>query len=280
MEPLSTDRWQRIEALFSSLVDAPADERRRALRDAADSDPDLAATVEGMLAHADAGPRLQDAVGAVADALSDASAGLPPRFGAFRVVREIGRGGMGVVYEGVATTTSSRAGSPSRWRRSPPWARPPTRASGSSARSSPSLDHPHIARFLDGGTEGGAAVPGDGVRATASRSPPAPSRKLCRSPTGCGCSSRSARRVQYAHQRLVVHRDLKPSNILVTADGTPKLLDFGIAKLLDAGEGPSPRRWAPLAWTPDYASPEQVRGRARGHAARTSTRWGWCSTSC
>jgi serine/threonine protein kinase len=69
--------------------------------------------------------------------------------------------------------------------------------------------------------------------------------------------------VAFAHQRLVVHRDLKSDNILVTADGAPKLLDFGIAKLLsqDPGEAPATIT-APMQrmLTPDYASPEQVRG--------------------
>ena len=68
--------------------------------------------------------------------------------------------------------------------------------------------------------------------------------------------------VHYAHQNLVVHRDLKPDNILVTADGTPKLLDFGIAKLLAAGVDPDTAPTATLLpmMTPEYASPEQVKG--------------------
>ena len=70
--------------------------------------------------------------------------------------------------------------------------------------------------------------------------------------------------MQHAHQKLVVHRDLKPGNIMVTADGTPKLLDFGIAKLLtpDPGEAVTRTETAVRLMTPDYASPEQVRGGA------------------
>ena len=89
-----------------------------------------------------------------------------------------------------------------------------------------------------------------------------------RSPSDSGCSCRSAGRCSYAHQHLIVHRDIKPVNILVTADGAPKLLDFGIAKVLAGRRTTRPRRPRGSGCsTPEYASPEQVEGR---HATTVS----------
>ena len=120
------------------------------------------------------------------------------------------------------------------------------------------LDHPNIARLLDGGaTEAG--LPYVVMEFVDGR----PIDDYCRE-RGLNISGklelflRVARAVQYAHQNLVVHRDLKPGNILVTAEGEPKLLDFGIAKLLDLNlEAESPatvEMGSPM--TPEYASPE------------------------
>ena len=124
------------------------------------------------------------------------------------------------------------------------------------------LEHPNIARLLDGGV-GADNVPyfameyveGEPMTRYASE-------RALDVPATLQLFLRVCDAVQYAHRNLVVHRDLKPSNILVTADGTPKLLDFGIAKLLqDTGDSATPRT-ATRVFTPDYAAPEQIRGEA------------------
>ena len=125
------------------------------------------------------------------------------------------------------------------------------------------LDHPHIARLLDGGTTA-AGEPYFVMEYVEGR----PLLEFCRSRrlalrARLDLFRRVCDAVQYAHQHLVVHRDLKPGNILVAEDGTPKLLDFGIAKLVsDEGGGlPEPTATFERVLTPEYASPEQVRGR-------------------
>ena len=123
------------------------------------------------------------------------------------------------------------------------------------------LEHPNIARLLDGGaTSDGLSyfvmeyvdgIPLDGYCETAGLSVTERLRLF-----GQVCAA-----VQYAHQRLVIHRDIKPRNILVTADGTPKLLDFGIAKLLDPDLADGQQTQTGLrTFTPESASPEQIRG--------------------
>lgn len=256
---LTPERWQRLQQVFDALVELPPEAQALALAREAATDPALAAEVSAMLAHeAAAAGRLRAIIGEGVDAAAVAGE-TPRRFGPYRVVREVGRGGMGVVYEGTSDDEFRRRVAI----KVAPWA-------GAGAQLEArfrlerqilaALDHPHIARFLDGGTEGTQPYFVmefvDGVPITAfSRDRQLSVRDRVALVRGV-CAA-----LDYAHQHLVVHRDLKPSNILVTPDGIPKVLDFGIAKLLD----PAVEAGATIgltSWTPDYASPEQVLGRA------------------
>ncbi len=257
--PLTPERWQRLQQVFDRLVELPEDEQTAALAREAGADPDLAAEVAAMLAHeAAAAGRLREVIGDSVE--TSAVAGAPPsRFGGYNVVREVGRGGMGVVYEGTSDDEFQRRVAI----KVAPWA-----GAGALLEARfrlerqilSGLDHPHIARFLDGGAEG--AQPYfvmefvDGVPLTTYvRTARLDVRQRVALVRGiCGA-------LDYAHQHLVVHRDLKPSNILVTADGTAKVLDFGIAKLLGPDAADTGATIGLTSWTPDYASPEQVLGR-------------------
>ena len=256
---LTPERWQRLQQVFDDLVELSPAAQAAALALEAERDPVLADEVRSMLTHeAAAAARLRAVIVEGADAA--AVAGAPPRrFGIYRVVGEVGRGGMGVVYEGTSDDEFQRRVAI----KVAPWA-----GAGALLEARfrlerqilAGLDHPHIARFLDGGTEGTQPYFVmefvDGVPITAFsrdrqlgvRDRVALVRAVCAA-------------LDYAHQHLVVHRDLKPSNILVTAEGVPKVLDFGIAKLLD----PAADQGATIgftSWTPDFASPEQVLGQA------------------
>ncbi len=185
----------------------------------------------------------------------------PSRFGAYRIVRELGRGGMGIVYLAardddqfeklvaikVISADLANAATSARFLEE--------------RRILASLDHPNIASLLDAGTsdDGAPYVVMDSVEGQ-------PIAESC-SARGLSVRERLALfervcdAVQYSHERLVVHRDIKARNILVTRDGAPKLLDFGIAKLLDPGGlDRHATRPAFRALTPESASPEQVRG--------------------
>jgi serine/threonine protein kinase len=258
---LTPDRWHRLDELFNAAIDLPYGEREALVARETATDPDLGRQLAGMLAHATtAGERIAGAIGAVAGSVDTAGEWIGRRFGPYRVVREIGRGGMGLVFEAVRDDDEYHKRVALKVA---PWWRDRTALKDRFKQERQilaDLEHPRIARLLDGGTSDG--VPYfvmelvEGVPIT----------EYCVAQKldinhRIELFRRVCAAVAFAHENLVVHRDLKPGNILVGADSEPKLLDFGIAKLLDAAVDGAATLTSEAAWTPDYASPEQIRGR-------------------
>jgi eukaryotic-like serine/threonine-protein kinase len=267
-------RWQRLEEIFDAAAELSEPERAALLDRACAGDEDLRREVESLLAHDLAGDRFIEAAVAAAvpetltmpgtspqTAISDGGP-LPGRIGPYRIVREIGSGGMGLVYEGIREDEFKKRVALKIIKRGMDTASVVLRFHRE-RQILAGLNHPNITGLLDGGTtpdgrpyfvmeyvEGEPIVDYCDVRKLTIRQRLEMFRVICAA-------------VQYAHQNLVVHRDLKPSNILVTSDGVPKLLDFGIAKILNIGvtSGTMGLTVASMrVMTPEYASPEQVRG--------------------
>ena len=267
---MSGDRFQRCEELFHAAGALGEEERDLFLQQSCADDTELRAEVERLLAaHARAGDFISSpAIAAAREWAADNTSLMGRLVGPYRVVREIGRGGMGAVYlaeradgqyeQRVALKVIKRGMDTeqvlARFR--------------AERQILASLDHPNIARLLDGGsTDEGVPflameyIEGEPIDAWTARRGLSVDERLRLFLQVCGA-------VAYAHQHLVVHRDIKPLNILVTPEGVPKLLDFGIAKVLheDADQATSTVTGMRLL-TPEYASPEQVEGR---HATTVS----------
>ena len=260
------DSWERVKELFGRAVEIAEDEREAWLERECGGDAALRAEVAGLLAADVAGDRAIDQLvdGALVGltAAGDGSV-IGRRLGSWRIVSELGRGGMGTVFLAERADDAFRGEAAIKLIRGAGYDRELERRFLSERQILAGLRHPNIARLLDGGaTE-------DGLPYLVMEHVEGQPIDVYCDAAGLGLRRRVAlvrevcRAVEHAHQRLVVHRDLKPSNILVTAEGRPKLLDFGIAKLLDPnrvdhtvaltveGQG---------RLTPEYAAPEQVRG--------------------
>jgi eukaryotic-like serine/threonine-protein kinase len=261
---MTPDRWTRVQELFESAASLRSEERIAHVRTQSEDD-DMARLVLSLLEASDEDTgEIERAVGDAIESVTAAAAGaVDQRFGPYRVVSKIGQGGMGTVYlaerddgafaQRVAIKVVRGLLDQERVRR--------FRAERQILAS---LEHPNIARLVDGGTtddgwpylvmEYVEGVPIDTYVQEGALTVPDRLRLFM-----VVCEA-----VGHAHRHLIVHRDIKPSNILVTPDGTPKLLDFGIAKLLDADDPDlSSRTMTGMRLlTPDYASPEQVRGDA------------------
>ncbi len=264
------ERWERASLLFDAALERPREARADWLASTCANDAELLADVERLLAVADSENLWLDRGAAQRfDALipvrqEDDTIGR--QIGAFRLVEEVGRGGMGVVY------LAERVGQQFEQRVALKLVKRGMDTDfvlqrfHTERQILASLAHPNIARLLDGGsTDDGRPyfvmefIAGQPIDRFATARDLSITARLELFLKVCDA-------VTYAHQQLVVHRDLKPLNIMVTPDGVPKLLDFGIGRILQA-DAEMATATGFNALTPAYASPEQLEGR---HAATAS----------
>lgn len=251
--------WRTVKDTFLAALEKDEGERARFLDDACSGDPALRKEVESLLAsHNELDDFIEQAPIPVAGIFPDEPDSRGQHFGNYKIIRQIGAGGMGAVFlaervdgefsqqvaikiirQSIAETETLN-----RFKRE--------------RQILASLDHPNIARLLDGGVSSTGEpflameyVEGKPLIEYSADLNITDKLKLFLKI----CSA-----VSFAHRSLVIHRDLKPSNILVTAEGEPKLLDFGLAKILDLEMDATQTATAFRALTPAYASPEQLAG--------------------
>ena len=237
---MTPERWRQVENIFQTALDLPPDRRESYLSDACGADSTLHEEVVSLLASHESGEySFEDLVPSEIKAKrfdpfgEDRDPLLGRRLGAYRIEREIGRGGMGAVYEAVRVDKEFTKRVAIKLVKRGMDTDFVLRRFRKERQILAALDHPNIARLLDGGTTD------DGL-------PYFVMEFIAGHPLYQYCDERQltiAERlklfraicdaVHSAHQKQVVHRDIKPSNVLVTSEGVPKLLDFGIAKLLD-----------------------------------------------
>jgi serine/threonine-protein kinase len=261
---MAGERWQRLEALFEEAAARPAAERTRFLVRACGDDLELKAELRSLLAADGAAGSFLEQPALVPIAAEPAVSWAGRRLGPYRLERQLGEGGMSTVYLAVRADEAyerqvavkvfrygaDRSDLLDRFR--------------AERQILASLDHPAIARLVDGGsTDQGLPylvmeyIDGEPIDRYCDRRRMSIDARI-------DLFREVAAAVQFAHQNLVVHRDIKPSNLLVSGDGAPHLLDFGIAKLLAGAavpHGPGATLTGQRLMTPHYASPEQVDGR-------------------
>ncbi|HEX8558215.1 MAG TPA: protein kinase [Pyrinomonadaceae bacterium] len=267
---MTPERWKQIESVFDAAVELEPGERDAYLDGECGTDSELRRQVELLIRsheQAEAGSFIEQpaVAGVIGDAakLDDEAPFVGRRVGSYRIVREIGRGGMGAVYLAVRADDEFQKRVAVKLVKRGMDTDFILRRFRQERQILASLEHQNIARLLDGGTteDGLPFFVMEYIEGL-------PVNQFCdahrlSTPERLRLFLKVCSAVAYAHHNLVIHRDLKPSNVMVMADGTPKLLDFGIAKLLNPEMGArtlDPTTLAMRLMTPEYASPEQVRG--------------------
>ena len=263
---MNPQSWQKIDEAVAHLLAAPIDSRPARLAEFCGEDNDLRAEIESLMAfQLPAENFLEKSAGQyAAKILAEPEFDLSgQRFGVYKIIGEIGQGGMGAVFLAQRDDGEFRQQVALKIIRQQLAGSDIIRRFRQEREILAGLNHPHIARLLDGGlTSDGAPffvmeyVAGESLMNFANRQNLSLAERLKLFREICGA-------VAYAHRNLIVHRDLKPSNILVENNGEPKLLDFGLAKILDENStDPASENTATAfrAMTPAYASPEQMRG--------------------
>lgn len=259
---MTPERWHHLKALLAQVETLSVAERLAFLERLAHTDAELSQQLNAYLAPDPAVKQFLEPNPTLAPKLASM---IGKRIGPYHVVDILGHGGMGTVYVAQRDDGQFEQRVALKLVKRGMDSEAILRRFRQERQILASLEHPNIARLLDGGlTEDGHPylvmeyVAGEPITAYCDRKRLSTEERLLLFQTVCDA-------VQYAHRNLVVHRDLKPSNILVTDEGSVKLLDFGIAKLLIASASdqsvPHTQTGVRLM-TPEYAAPEQVRGEA------------------
>lgn len=254
-------KWERIKDLFGSALEREPGDRSAFLRSACGQDEELRVELESLLDSFDSDKSSPG--GSAPSPAPNFAAVAGQNIGHYRVIRQIGSGGMGAVYLAVRADDEYNKRVAIKLVQAGIDTQEILARFRHERQILAALDHPNIAKLLDGGTteQGLPYFVMDYVEGTRIDEYSDNHKLSTRERVGLFRDVCSA--VQYVHQNLVVHRDLKPGNILVTAEGVPKLLDFGIAKLMKPELFTNPLDATRVEFrlmTPGYASPEQVRG--------------------
>lgn len=281
---MSPERWKKIEDIFQEALDIAPSERQKFIEESCDDDAELRDEVEKLVARFESDEEFlespvwtdsillqkslkQQIASSLDEEISDSSAKskslIGKKIGVYRLTKELGKGGMGMVYlaertdgefhQKVAIKLIKRGMDTDfiikRFRHE--------------RQILATLNHPNIAQLLDGGTTNDDLpyfimeyVEGSPINRYCEK-------KNCNLRQKLELFLSICSAISYAHKRKIIHRDIKPSNILVTEDDIPKLLDFGIAKILDPDsfeEAVTQTETQMRLMTPEYASPEQVKG--------------------